>query len=237
MKRLKPRPRPPRPSETVILLHGLGRSGRSFALMAGALRAAGFAVVNVSYPSTRAPIEKLVAHIDAALAKCADAERVHFVTHSLGGIVLRLWLSQNAFPRLGRVVMLGPPNKGSELSDVFGLLPGFRRIVGPAGAQLGAGPRSVPNALGPVNFDLGVIAGDRGANPISGALLAKPNDGAVTVESTRIAGMRDHIVLPTTHTFMMNNPLVIAQTIGFLREGRFEPELTVGEAVRRAFAP
>jgi pimeloyl-ACP methyl ester carboxylesterase len=226
--------RPKNPTQTVILLHGLGRSGRSFALMAGALRGAGFGVVNVSYPSTRAPIEKLVAHLDAALAKCADAQLVHFVTHSLGGILLRLWLSQNALPRLGRVVMLGPPNKGSELSDVFGLLPGFRRIAGPAGAQLGAGPLSVPNALGPVDFDLGVIAGNRGANPISAALLARPNDGAVTVESTRIAGMRDHIVLPTTHTFMMSNPLVIAQAIAFLREGRFERGLKLGQAVRRA---
>jgi len=230
-------PRLKHPAQTIVLLHGLGRSGRSFALMEAALRAAGFAVVNVTYPSTRAPIEKLVAHVDAALVRCRAAERVHFVTHSLGGILLRLWLSQNALPRLGRVVMLGPPNKGSELSDVFGPLPGIRAIMGPAGAQLGAGPRSVPNALGPVDFDLGVIAGDRGANPISGALLAKPNDGAVTVESTKAAGMRDHIVLPTTHTFMMNNPLVIAQTIAFLREGRFERGLTVGEAVRRALAP
>ena len=225
------------PAETVVLLHGLGRSGRSLALMEGALRAAGFGVVNVSYPSTQAPIEKLVAHVGDALAKCAQARRIHFVTHSLGGILLRLWLSQNALPRLGRVVMLGPPNKGSELSDVFGRLPGFRDLAGPAGAQLGAGPSSVPNALGPVAFELGVIAGDRGANPVSAALLAKPNDGAVTVESTKVAGMRDHIVLPTTHTFMMNNPLVIGQVIGFLREGRFEPGLTMGDVVRRALRP
>ena len=205
--------------------------------MEGALRAAGFGVVNVSYPSTQAPIEKLVAHVGAAVAKCGDARRIHFVTQSLGGILLRLWLSHRTLPRLGRVVMLGPPNKGSELSNFFGGLPGFRDLAGPAGAQLGAGPSSVPNALGPVDFELGVIAGDRGANPISAALLAKPNDGAVTVESTKVAGMRDHITLPTTHTFMMNNPLVIAHVIGFLRAGRFERGLTVGEVFRRALGP
>ncbi len=216
--------------ECVVLLHGLARTAASMARLEEALTDAGFAVANIDYPSRKHAIEQLAPlAMEKGLAACRSrrAETVHVVTHSLGGILVRYYLAEHDLPehhlpKLGRVVMLGPPNRGSQVVDKLAWIPGFGLWNGPAGFQLGTGEDSLPRQLGPARFTVGVIAGTRSLNPVFSRFLPGPDDGKVALESTKLEGMQDFLALPHTHTFMMRSAGVIRQTIFFLRNGRFD---------------
>lgn len=214
------------PPEAVILLHGLARSARPMEKLARAARDAGYVPFNRGYPSTTATVRALVdAHLAPLVreALAAGAPRVHFIGHSMGGILIRQYLAAYELPQVGRVVMIGTPNRGSELVDRLGRLAPFGWINGPAGHELGTGPDSLPNRLPPATYEAGIIAGTRSYNPAYSAMIRGPNDGKVSVERAQLDGMRDLLVLPVNHTFMMGDAVVVRQSIHFLREGRFAP--------------
>jgi triacylglycerol lipase len=191
----------------------------------------GYRVLNVDYASRTTSIAELAdTVISQAVAECRaeEATTIHFVTHSLGGVLVRSYLTRRSLPDLGRVVMLGPPNQGSEVVDILGRLWIFGAINGPAGRELGTGRDSTPNRLGPVDFALGVIAGDRSVNLINSMLIRGCDDGKVSVERTKIGGMTDHLVLPTAHPFLPRNRQAIRQTVHFLRTGAFDRPCTKG---------
>lgn len=213
--------------EGVILLHGLARTSDSMKPMADYLADQGYIVENIGYPSTTQSIIQLAdSVIPDAMARetLADCTRIHFVTHSMGGILVRRYFSTHRDDRLGRVVMLGPPNQGSEVVDRIGSWRLFRKINGPAGNELGTDPRSIPVQLGPVPFETGVIAGDRSINWINSMMIKGSDDGKVSVARSRVEGMKDHAVVHATHPFMMRNREVMNLTLRFLRTGSFAPE-------------
>ncbi len=215
--------------ECAILLHGLARTSASMSTMATALQQAGYQVVNQGYPSRELPIEKLAGlAINQALAQCRQDQldtTIHFVTHSMGGILVRYFLAYQPVKNLGRVVMLSPPNQGSETIDKLGDMPGFGWLNGPAGQQLGATNASLPNRLGKADFPLGIITGDRSINLILSALIPGPDDGKVAINRARIEGMADFLVVHHSHPFIMKIPEVIEQTIWFLNQGHFRHAL------------
>lgn len=213
--------------DTVVLLHGLARSPASMRPLEEALRGDGYRVVNLGYPSTSRTPEELVAHLreelQPAVRACCDRGdgRLHFVTHSLGGILVRALLAREPLPALGRVVMLAPPSRGSEIVDALGESPVFRALFGPTGSALGTGGDDLPARLPPPEAPLGVIAGSDSLNPIGSWLIPGPDDGAVAVERTRVRGMADFALVDATHTFIMRDPEAIALVRRFLRTGTF----------------
>jgi len=215
---------------TVVLLHGLARTSDSMAKMGHALEAAGYRVCNVSYPSREHSIEILTKDfVLPAVRACVtnETDAVHFVTHSLGGIVMRQLAKTAPDLNIGRVVMLSPPNHGSQVVDKLGGLGLFQWINGPAGLELGTGPDSVPQSLGPPTFQVGIITGDWTINLILSALIPGPDDGKVSIESAKLEGMAGFCVIPASHPFIMKNQLAIEQTLVFLAKGAFTcPERT-----------
>ena len=217
-----------RTTETAVLLHGLGRTSRSMQPLARALERRGYRVINIGYPSRMAATAELAQGIGAEIARLAPEGRLHFITHSLGGILLRVATALGVLPieRIARVVMLAPPSTGTELVNKLTARPClatvFRQIAGPAVLELRVGPGSVAENLPPVSFELGVIAGSRSVNPVFSSLIARPNDGKVPVARTVVSGMRDMVVLPYPHPLIMRASVAIEYAIRFLETGAFQ---------------
>ena len=208
----------------VVLLHGISRTARSFRKMELALQRAGYATLNLDYASRRKPLGALTEDIHSAIELFAGgiAGSVHFVCHSMGGLLARAYLAKHRPARLGRVVMLGTPNGGSEIADRLQNLKAYRAFFGPAGQQLGTKRDAAMVALLPaIHYPLGIIAGNRSIYPISSIGLPRPHDGRVSVANTKLDGMADHIVIRTSHPWLVRNGDAIAQTVAFLRDGKF----------------
>ena len=208
----------------VVLLHGISRTARSFRKMQTAIEGEGYATLNLGYASRRKALEALAEDIHPAIERFAESIEgsVHFVCHSMGGLLARVYLAKYRPQHLGRVVMLGTPNGGSEIADRLKNFLPYRAFFGPAGQQLGTQrDADIDTLLARVDYPVGIIAGNRSVDPTSSLLLPKPHDGRVSVENTKLDGMTDHIVIGTSHPWLPGNRVAIAQTIAFLRDGEF----------------
>jgi pimeloyl-ACP methyl ester carboxylesterase len=208
----------------VVLLHGISRTTRSFRKMQTALEGSGFATLNQDYASRRKALEALAEDIHPSIQRFADGidGAVHFVGHSMGGLLARVYIARYRPKRLGRVVMLGTPNSGSEIADRLKHMGVYRAWFGPAGQQLVTQRDATIAAMfPPVDYPVGIIAGNRSVDPIMSTFLPKPHDGRVSVENTRLDGMADHIIVGTSHPWLIRNGRAIEQTITFVRDGSF----------------
>ncbi len=213
-------------SDCVVLLHGLARVSDSMSELETKLGKAGYVAVNVQYPSRKNSVAELAMDaVGRGIARCRQEEagQIHFVAHSLGGILVRRYLADQELAELGRVVMLGTPNQGAVIVDRLHGWPGFSWL-GPGAKQIGTGDESIIPDLGAVDFELGVIAGDTSINPLGFMLLGESNDSVVTVASTKVDNMADHLVLPVIHNIMMRDNEVIDNAIHFLKTGNFIPQ-------------
>ncbi len=212
-------------NECVIVLHGMGRTKYAMHKVEETLVADGYTVWNKSYPSTSKPIETLaVEHISKGLAICGQeqASKIHFVTHSLGGILVRYYLQNETIANLGKIVMLSPPNSGSEIADELKDFKLYQWMMGPAGQQLGTGAGSLPKTLDKINATVGVITGKSTSDPWFSPFIPGEDDGKVSVESARLEEMTDFLVVEAGHTFIMSNRSVLQQIRYFLKHGAFK---------------
>lgn len=208
--------------QTVVLIHGLNRTSRSMRSMAKALQIEGYKVCNIGYPSRYFNVRKLAEDfVLPRIKECAQLEhKLNFVSHSLGGILIRSLDSQLKEFSTGRFVMLSPPNQGSEAVDKLAKVWGFKNLAGPAGSSLGTATGSVPNTIPIPSMPFGVIAAKYSNSPMSW-LLPGDDDGKVTLERMQLEQMQDFLVINNTHSFMMRDKETIQQAIHFLQNGFF----------------
>lgn len=205
----------------VVLLHGLWRGWRAMQPLARALGNEGFSTLNLPYPSVRLPIARLVGHIRTEVAKIARDQPVHFITHSLGGILVRSLLTGPVPWETGKIIMLAPPNHGSEIVDWLKKHPPLHQVLGPAGRSLGSDGVARELAALPPEIQAAVIMGNRDSIPIFTRLLEPENDGIVSTGKGRIDGLRGFTVVNADHTFIQSHPEAIRLSLHFLKTGEW----------------
>lgn len=209
--------------DTVILLHGIARTHRSMKPLEKALCNEGYRVLNIHYPSRHNTVEDnadFVYHQIISFLPHGEG-KMHFVSHSMGGLVIRELLGKYTLSPIGHIVMIAPPNQGSEVADLLKNNYIYQQLFGPAGQQLTTEvARNNPFPL--LEHSVGIIAGNLCIEPLSYFLLPRPHDGRVTVNSTKLAQMRDHIVIRSSHPFIMRNKHTIQQVRHFLKHGTFK---------------
>jgi len=211
--------------EHVILLHGLARTKKSMSKLEKHLVQNNYIVINTGYPSTSESVEKIAdEYLHKMVNRCMEngADKIHIVTHSLGGIITRQYLQDYSLPGGSRIVMISPPNRGSELADSFRTLTIYKWLNGPAGQVLGTEVESLPNSLKPIKGEIGVITGNSTMNPFYSWLIPGDDDGKVSVERAKLEEMSDFLVVPISHSFIMRHPEVLNQVVVFLKKGVFE---------------
>ncbi|MGE3318380.1 MAG: esterase/lipase family protein [Candidatus Berkiella sp.] len=209
--------------QLVVLLHGIARTSLSMRPIEKTLERKGYSTLNIHYPSRTNTIDNLATFVYEKMREHPlEHQSVHFVTHSMGGLVVRALLTQHAIANVSRIVMLAPPNHGSEVADFIHLYQPFKAFYGPALSELTTlRAKQHPFAAIPSQYELGVIAGSFNIDPICYFMLPKGHDGKVSIKSTQLPGMKDHLILPSGHSFMMYNPKVLEQITYFLANGHF----------------
>lgn len=208
--------------ETVVLLHGLARTSKSMAKMETTLQAEGYQTLNIDYRSRHHRVEVLADQVrEQIIAETNETTKIHFVTHSMGGILVRQIQKSAPIENIGRVVMLSPPNQGSEVIDKIGGQAAVQKVNGPAGNQLSTDPDGFVAQLGSVDFELGVLTGDRSINWINSCIIPGKDDGKVSVESAKVKGMSAYKVMHATHPVIMKKESVIQEVVLFLKTGHF----------------
>lgn len=211
-------------SECIILIHGLARTSRCMNKAAKMFSIHGYKIINVNYPSRTASIENLVKEYLSPIieaCKTKDYLQIHFLTHSMGGVLLRYYLANHSIKNLGKTVMLAPPNQGSEVADKLCHLSLYKLINGPAGQQLRTDANNLPLKLGKLHFETGIITGNKSINFFLSLLIPGENDGKVAVKRAKIEGMRDFLILPYTHSFIMQRNQTLYQALYFIQKGEF----------------
>lgn len=213
-----------RNNQTVILLHGLNRSARSMRKMSMALAADGYDVCSINYPSRYFTVatlanEYVLPKINACVSTTTEA--VNFVTHSMGGIIVRQLDEDLKFYPQGRIVMLSPPNQGSEVVDRMSNTWYFQQLAGPAGNELGTTEAGLPKSLPKPTMPFAVIAA-RHSNSAMSFIIPGDDDGKVSLQNMQLDNMEEFIIVNSTHSFMMGNAQTIQYVLHFLKNGCFK---------------
>lgn len=210
--------------ESVVILHGIAKSNSHTKKLANFLAQNNYEVINLNYPSTKYQLEELSKIIyDEINAKINHNTKLNFVGYSMGGLLVRIILNKYKFKNLNRVVQLATPNHGSEVADFLQNNYLFKKIFGPSGQELTTNQEKIKHLLnGKIYYELGIIAGSLSFDPISSLLIPGQDDGKVSIRSTKLPGMKDHVIIKSSHLFFPSNKEVQRQTLNFLQEAKFK---------------